>query len=65
MKYPLFRLGHFPDRFLRGKLYLDFSNGAQPKYRVPEHVRIPEERMRPVMPDLTSIQSVGGETAAE
>ncbi len=52
MKYPLFRLGHFPEWFLRRRLYLDFSGRQQPKYRVPERVPIPEERLRPSIPEL-------------
>lgn len=55
MKYPLFRLGHFPEWFLRRKLYLDFSGGQQPKYRVPERVHIPEERQRPELPELADV----------
>ncbi len=57
MKYPLFRLGHFPEWMLRRKLYLDFSGRQDPKFRVPEHVRIPEERLRPLIPELAAIQS--------
>lgn len=56
MKYPLLRLGHFPERLLRRKLYLDFGNGEPPRYCVPESVYIPEERLRPSLPELTSIQ---------
>jgi radical SAM superfamily enzyme YgiQ (UPF0313 family) len=57
MKYPLFRLGHFPEWMLRRKLYLDFSGRQDPKFRVPEHVHIPEERLRPPIPELATIQS--------
>lgn len=52
MKYPLYRLAHFPDWYLRGKLYLDFGNGTRPKYAVPERVEIPEDRRRPELPVL-------------
>jgi radical SAM superfamily enzyme YgiQ (UPF0313 family) len=52
MKYPLFRLGHFPEWFLRRKLYLDFSGRQRPRYRVPEHVEIPEHGMRPLIPEV-------------
>jgi radical SAM superfamily enzyme YgiQ (UPF0313 family) len=55
MKYPLLRLGHFPERFLRRKLYLDFSNGNAPRYRVPETVPIPEHWHRPSMPELAVV----------
>jgi radical SAM superfamily enzyme YgiQ (UPF0313 family) len=51
VKYPLFRVAHFPERFLRRKLYLDLTNG-QPKYRVPDHVEIPSHDMRPIMPEV-------------
>ena len=63
IKYPLFRLGHFPERYLRRKLYLDFSDSAAPRYQVPERVDIPEERWRPVMPEFQTIelrQQLGG-----
>ena len=54
MKYPLLRLGHFPEWMLRRKLYLDFSNGDEAKYHVPDHVPVPEDRMRPALPDVDS-----------
>lgn len=44
MKWPLFRLAHFPERLLRRKLYLDFSNGLRPRFTVPEFVEAPQER---------------------
>jgi radical SAM superfamily enzyme YgiQ (UPF0313 family) len=50
MKYPLFRFGHFPEWWLRGKLYLDFSGDWAPQHRAPEHVAVPEHGMRPVLP---------------
>jgi len=50
VKYPLLRLAHVPERLLRGKLYLDLTNG-KPKYRVPEHVEVPTHDMRPIMPE--------------
>jgi radical SAM superfamily enzyme YgiQ (UPF0313 family) len=52
MKYPLFRLGHFPEWYLRDKLYLDFSGRGQPRHRVPEHVEVPEHRYRPLIPEI-------------
>lgn len=52
MKYPLFRLGHFPEWLLRRKLYLDFSKNGAPRYRVPARVEIPEHRHRPLIPEL-------------
>ncbi|MBI3668572.1 MAG: B12-binding domain-containing radical SAM protein [Acidobacteria bacterium] len=58
MKYPLFRLGHFPEWFLRSRLYLDFSGRRTPRYLVPDQVDIPEERMRPALPELANIQPV-------
>jgi radical SAM superfamily enzyme YgiQ (UPF0313 family) len=50
IKYPLFRLGHFPERFLRSKLYLDFSDHTEPRFHVPDEVPIPESRRRPELP---------------
>jgi radical SAM superfamily enzyme YgiQ (UPF0313 family) len=52
MKYPLFRLGHFPDWYLRNKLYLDFGSRNGARYHVPPEVLIPEERRRVEMPIL-------------
>ncbi len=52
MKYPLFRLGHFPEWFLRRKLYLDLSGSREPRFRVPDHVEVPEHRLRPAIPEL-------------
>ncbi|HXF04531.1 MAG TPA: radical SAM protein [Blastocatellia bacterium] len=54
MKYPLLRLGHFPERFLRRKLYLDFSGRMKPRYRVPERVEIPPHRQRPLIPEVST-----------
>jgi len=42
MKYPLLRLGHFPERWLRRHLYLDFSGGCEPRYRTPKQVLVPD-----------------------
>lgn len=56
MKYALMRLGHYPERWLKRRLYLDFRDGAEPKYRVPDQVPIPAERLRPSLPNLTGIQ---------
>ena len=50
VKYPLFRLGHFPEWFLRRKLYLDFSSRQPPRFRTPLYVPIPEHRQRPEIP---------------
>jgi radical SAM superfamily enzyme YgiQ (UPF0313 family) len=52
MKWPLFRLAHFPEWLLRRHLYLDFSGRKQPVYTTPEVVPIPEERRRPELPVL-------------
>jgi len=41
---------------LRRKLYLDFSGHQESKFLVPEHVHIPEERLRPPIPELATIQ---------
>lgn len=42
IRYPLLRLGHFPERILRRRLYLDFN--AAPKLRVPASVEVPRDR---------------------
>jgi radical SAM superfamily enzyme YgiQ (UPF0313 family) len=52
MKYPLFRLGHWPEWYLRRKLYLDFSGRRKPRYRVPERVEVPARPLRPTLPVL-------------
>lgn len=61
MQYPLFRLGHFPEWFLRKRLYLDFSGRQQPKILTPEMVPIPEERLRPPIPDFAQIATAQAE----
>jgi len=50
MKYPLLRMGHFPEWILKHKLYLDFTGKRAPRYSVPEFVPIPEHVMRPSLP---------------
>jgi radical SAM superfamily enzyme YgiQ (UPF0313 family) len=50
MKYPLLRLGHFPEWILKHKLYLDFTLKGLPRFRVPEAVPIPEHTVRPILP---------------
>lgn len=52
MKYPLYRLAHFPERLMRGRMYLDFSSNRPPKFKVPEHIEVPEHRLRPQLPVL-------------
>jgi hypothetical protein len=52
MKYPLYRLAHFPDWYLRNHLYLDYSGRMEPRFRAPDVVEIPEERRRPELPVL-------------
>ena len=52
MKWPLFRLAHFPEWLLRRHLYLDFSGRMQPVYSTPDAVPVPEERRRPELPVL-------------
>ncbi|HXF42325.1 MAG TPA: hypothetical protein VNK26_01170, partial [Pyrinomonadaceae bacterium] len=51
MKYPALRLAHFPEKFLKRRLYLNLN--APPKYSVPEEVMVPENRLRPSIPVLT------------
>jgi radical SAM superfamily enzyme YgiQ (UPF0313 family) len=53
IKYPLYRLAHFPERYLRCHLYLDFASDAPPRYTTPHHVEIPEDLRSPELPVLT------------
>lgn len=39
MKYPLLRLAHFPERWMRRHLYLHFA--APPRFRTPADVPVP------------------------
>jgi len=55
MKYPLLRLGWYPERLLRRKLYLDYSGAMKPRYTAPGSVPIPDHSIRPAMPDLVSL----------
>ncbi len=55
-KYPLYRLGHFPEWYLRRKLYLDFSGRQQPRFKVPEMVEVPAHHFRPMIPELEMAQ---------
>lgn len=41
IKYPLYRLGHIPERYLRRHLYLDFYRNPAPKLAIPEQVPVP------------------------
>jgi radical SAM superfamily enzyme YgiQ (UPF0313 family) len=52
IKWPLFRLGHFPEWMLRHRLYLDYSKRREPIYHVPESVPIPDHPLRPAIPEL-------------
>jgi len=52
IKYPLYRLAHFPEWLLRRKLYLDFSGRQKPRYSVPESIEIPDHSFRPLIPEL-------------
>jgi radical SAM superfamily enzyme YgiQ (UPF0313 family) len=56
IKYPILRLARFPEKLLRNKLYLDFSGRMRPRYRVPKCVPIPESRLRPTIPELTTLE---------
>jgi len=49
MKYPLLRLGYFPEWILKHKLYLDFTGKRPPRFRVPDFVPIPEHAVRPCL----------------
>jgi radical SAM superfamily enzyme YgiQ (UPF0313 family) len=52
MKYPLFRLAHMPEWYLRRHLYLDFSGGRPVRFTTPATLEIPEKRRRPELPVL-------------
>jgi radical SAM superfamily enzyme YgiQ (UPF0313 family) len=54
IRYPLYRLAHFPEWYLRRKLYLDFSGRMEPRHMTPDHVPIPDHPMRPLLPVLGS-----------
>ena len=51
LKYPLLRLAHVPERFLRRKLYLDFSSRGRIKCLLPNDV-LPYENGEAVLPVL-------------
>jgi len=53
IKYPLYRLAHFPEALLRRKLYLDFSGDKEPRFRAPDFVPVPDHSLRPALPELT------------
>lgn len=62
MKYGLFRVGHYPERWLRRHLYLDFSGNVPPRYSVPSSVPVPDHRARPAIPeDQDAIGLAAGE----
>lgn len=50
MKYPLMRLAHFPESYLKRRLYLDLREKSPMK--VPDFVEIPQPKMRPAIPEL-------------
>jgi hypothetical protein len=52
MKYPLLRLGHFPEKWLRRHLYLDFSGDSSPRLQTPHMVPFPEHTMTGHLPIL-------------
>lgn len=51
VKYPLYRLGHWPEWFLKRKLYLDLSDG-RPTRQAPLEVPVPDHQLRPALPEL-------------
>ena len=55
LNYPLFRLAHFPEWFLRRKLHLDFSGRMQPRWKAPDAMPVPGTHHRPMPPDLSEI----------
>jgi radical SAM superfamily enzyme YgiQ (UPF0313 family) len=52
MKYPLMRLGHFPEAWLRRKLYLDFTGQTPARFQTPEFVPIPDHMYPSPLPIL-------------
>lgn len=50
MKYPLMRLAHFPEAYLKRRLYLDLREKSSKQ--VPETVEIPQMKARPAIPEL-------------
>jgi hypothetical protein len=53
IKYPLYRLAHFPEWVLRRRLYLDFSGETPAPCQVPDFVRVPDHSLGPALPELT------------
>lgn len=51
VKYGLFRVGHYPERWLKRHLYLDFTGGMRPRFAVPEEVPVPGQAARPAIPE--------------
>jgi radical SAM superfamily enzyme YgiQ (UPF0313 family) len=50
MKYPLMRLAHFPESYLKRRLYLDLREKSP--LQVPDSVEIPQPKARPAIPEL-------------
>ncbi len=50
MKYPLLRLAHFPESYLKRRLYLDLREKSP--MQVPDFVEIPQPKARPAIPEL-------------
>ncbi len=50
MKYPIMRLAHFPESYLKRRLYLDLREKSPMK--IPDSVEIPKPRLRPAIPIL-------------
>ena len=55
MKYPLLRLGHVPERFLRHRLYLDFSDSDRKARTAPAHIEIPDHSMVQLLPSQSEL----------
>lgn len=51
VKYGLFRVGHYPERWLKRHLYLDFTGGMRPRFAVPDEVPVPGQAARPAIPE--------------
>jgi radical SAM superfamily enzyme YgiQ (UPF0313 family) len=55
MKYPLLRLAHFPERFLRRHLYLDYSDPTRKRRPTPDRVEVPNHSMVKLIPSQAEL----------
>lgn len=55
MKYPILRLAHVPERFLRRRLYLDFSDPLRKSLTPPDHIDVPDHSMMQLIPSQAEL----------